>query len=251
MAIELKLDKKSVGENSKTYSVFLLGFAILAGLFFVTGNKMYTKITKILEESEGLENDITLLQTKIDSLRLLDNEIQKDTKSLRLAFPDEDPSLYAYTEIKELGRLNSIIFDSVTFSLGGGDKDSVALGNIGLDFSGNKDDVFSFISKLTKIVPIAGLGPISIGEFVELEETMKIGTSVEVYYSPLPKALPSSEKVINSLTPEEKEIYNYLTNLEVLVNTELTPSGAVNEEVNPFFGTLDETPSEGELIPEP
>ncbi|KKQ83565.1 MAG: hypothetical protein UT06_C0020G0028 [Candidatus Woesebacteria bacterium GW2011_GWA1_38_8] len=244
MAIELKLDKKSVGENSKTYSVFLLGFAILAGLFFVTGNKMYTKITKILEESEGLENDITLLQTKIDSLRLLDNEIQKDTKSLRLAFPDEDPSLYAYTEIKELGRLNSIIFDSVTFSLGGGDKDSVALGNIGLDFSGNKDDVFSFI-------PIAGLGPISIGEFVELEETMKIGTSVEVYYSPLPKALPSSEKVINSLTPEEKEIYNYLTNLEVLVNTELTPSGAVNEEVNPFFGTLDETPSEGELIPEP
>ena len=250
MAIELKLDKNSVGDKTKTYTVFLLGFAILAGLFFVTGNKMYTKITKILEDSEGLENDIALLQTKVDSLRLLDNEIQKDTRSLRIAFPDEDPSLYAYTEIKELGRQNSIIFESVTFSSSGGNMDSISSGNIGLNFSGNKDDVFNFISKLTKIVPIAGLGSISIGEFVELEETMKIGTSVEVYYSSLPKALPSSEKVINTLTPEEKEIYNYLTGLEVLVNTELTPSEAVDEDIDPFFGTLNETPPEGELEPE-
>jgi len=83
-----------------------------------------------------------------------------------------------------------------------------------------------------------------------LEETMKIGTSVEVYYSSLPKALPSSEKVINTLTPEEKEIYNYLTGLEVLVNTELTPSEAVDEDIDPFFGTLNETPPEGELEPE-
>lgn len=241
MAIDIKLDKKSVGENTKAYSIFFLGFIILAVLFFVTGNKLYSKISKTLNGSKDLENDILSLQEKIDSLRLLDREIGKNTASLMLAFPDEDPSLFAYSELKELSRQIPVQFESVTFSLGSPSGGEVSSGNIGLDLSGNKEDVLAFISNLTKLAPISGLGAINIGEYAELGGELKVAMSIEVFYSPLPQVLPNDNVVISTLTDEEKEVYKYLTNLKVLVRSELSPAAANDENVDPFFGILDKT----------
>ena len=61
-------------------------------------------------------------------------------------------------------------------------------------------------------------------------------TSVDVYYSPLPKVLPDVQTVINPLSPDEETVYEKLSRLEVLSRSDFkadTPNSNLDDPFAP------------------
>lgn len=234
MALELKLDSAKFRRNSRFYAVFLVVFIITAYLFYSTGIKFYTGISKTLKNTDELKKDTELLEVKISSLKSIKEGGVEDLNSLNISFQSEDPSLFMYSQLKKIALRNGVELRGISFSRGSVLK-NVSVSVINLSVRGIKENVFTFISELGQTAPLSGLGGMSITDYVETGGVLEISMMIEVYYSPLPKELPDTKEVVNSLTKEEKDVYDTLIKLEVLSQANFTAQAA-NENIDDPFG---------------
>jgi hypothetical protein len=159
----------------------------------------------------------------------------KSINNLSIAFPEEDSSLFMYSTLKELSTKDNIMIKDVVFS-SSSSKDEISQANLGFVVTGTKESVVNFLNDLTKSAPLSGLGTISFSKYSNAGQELEISMTVDLYYSAYPKTLPNVDSIVSPLNEDEKNVYDNLTNLNILVNNNLTPMKANSEVVDPFMG---------------
>jgi len=231
------MDSARVKRDSKMYFIFILIFIVIAYLFYSTGGKFYTSISKTLKETKEISTDVVSLEAKISSLKSIKDNAVTDINALNVSFQSEDPSLFMYSQMRELSLKNTVELTGITFSPGTALGD-VSVSVISFSIKGIKENVFNFISDLSKIAPLSGLGAMVFSKYAEAGGVFELSMSVDIYYSPFPKVLPDTNKVINSLTTEEKDIYENLINLEVMSKANFKAQEPNDNIDNPFEDTV-------------
>ena len=90
------------------------------------------------------------------------------------------------------------------------------------------------MSSVAAIAPLAGIGPVNFSNVTTEEGLFVVNASVETYFSPLPKNLPSQSSYISVLTDDEKQTLNTLKSLKVLSVYVSQAKPADESAVNPF-----------------
>src|SRR4030042_1298985 len=140
MAIDIKMSEGSLKNNGKVYAVAFFGFVFLFILIFTTGQKIYGNITKTINDTKQIESDVKLLQSKIESLKIVNKDFSSsDVDILSISFPEENPSLFMYSQLKELSKNNNIILDNFSFSSGSPLNESVFKSVLVFTISGTKE----------------------------------------------------------------------------------------------------------------
>jgi hypothetical protein len=233
MALEFKIDSNRIKREGKFYLVFALVFVVIAYFFYSTGIRFYTGISKSLKETKDTKTDIQLLESKIGSLKSIKDSGTVDVNLLNVSFQSEDPSLFMYSQLRVISTNNNVELTDISFSQG----QPVGVINvavINLLVKGTKENVFSFITEVGQSAPLSGLGGMSFSNYVESGETLSLHMSLEIYYSPLPEVLPDTNKIVNSLSEEEKTAYDELIKLKVFSNTEIKAQSPNDVENDPF-----------------
>lgn len=247
MALDFKMDSNKIKGNSKIYFVYFLIISFFGFLFIYTGKSSYTKISLKLNELKELKSDIEALNNKIDSLKLVDKEGYSDISHLTVSFPEEDPILFAYSQLKELSYQRSVVLQNVEFGLAKVQSDTISNSKLSFEIFGTKENVINYISEIESIAPLLGIGEISFAEYSPSGQEFTISASVDVYYSPYPKTLPSVDSAIVPLNENEKKAYKTLSELSVLVSQNIIADSG-NTDEDPFtaktFSATDENEEE-------
>lgn len=233
MSLELKIDSNKLRKNSGLYVIIILIFVAVFYFYYSTGTKFYAAITKTLKDTRDIKFDINSIQAKISSLKTINKDSTPNVNALNIAFQSDDPSLFMYSQLKILSFNNKVEIMDIVFSQGP-PVDDISVSVITFKVRGIKEDVLNFITALGKIAPLSGLGSMSFLNYVETGGLLEINTSVNLYYSPLPKVLPDTGKIVNNISGEEKSIYDTLTGLEILSQSNFVAQNPGGEDVNPF-----------------
>lgn len=237
MAINVRMSEENLKNNGKVYAVAFFSFIFLFILIFTTGQKIYGNINKTINDTKQIESDVKLLQSKIESLKTVNKGFSSsDVDMLSISFPEENPSLFMYSQLKELAKNNNIILENISFSPGSPLNESVLKSAIDFTISGTKESVDKFILELSDTAPLSGLGGMSFDKYVKEGETFKINMSVDIFYSPLPKTLPSQTNIVQYLTDDEKKSLNSLIGLKILTTLVSKPMPANEINIDPFTG---------------
>lgn len=244
MAIDIKGSASGFRKESKVYILYFISALIIIVLYSYTVSKVYANITKILADTKSTATDVNSLRAKVDSLKTIKSESFTDVKALTVAFPEEDPSLFMYSQLKQIASNSNVILDNISFSKGQDVPDGVSKNELGFTLVGSESDVFGFITSITKSAPLTGLGEITLKEFSVDGGVISLDLFVELFYSALPKTLPEAGKIINALSPEEKNAYEFLTKLQVYGESVVEPSAPGSGDIDPFVLGAAEVPEE-------
>ncbi len=235
MALELKMDTGKIKRDSKLYLIIGVIFIVMSYFFYTSGGKYYTSISKILKDTKETKTDIESLEAKISSLKSIKDNSVTDLNALNISFQPEDPSLFMYSQLKALSFNNNVELVGTAFSEGTAIGD-ISVAVISFKIRGIKEGVINFITDLGKTAPLSGLGGMTFSKYAGTGDAFELDMSVNIYYSPLPKALPDTEKVVNSLTPEEEATYASLTDLKVLSKADFKAQEPINNNIEDPFG---------------
>lgn len=225
-------------DKNKPFLILFVGIVLLLVLIYATGGRIYSGIVKTLSDTKQTEKDVSLLSTKIASLQSLKLDLNsQDVKSINISFPDEDSSLFLFSQLKTLANENGVILKEISFNPPAVISSDISKSNISFKIDGEKTSVESFISAIPKIAPLSGLGAMNFSTTLNSDGLFEISASVETYSSPLPETLPSEESGIKVLTDDEKQKFDALKNLRVMSTHvgEAQPAG--DGTADPFFGT--------------
>lgn len=233
MALELKMDSDKIKKEGKFYLIFTLIFVVVVYFFYSTGEKFYTGISKSLKEINATKTDIQLLESKIASLKSIKNSNTSDVNALNASFQSEDPSLFMYSQLRVISANTNVELTDFGFSQGQ-PIGSVNVAVVSFLAKGTKENVINFVTEVGQSAPLSGLGGMSFSDYVESGGTLGLHMSLEAYYSPLPEVLPDTNKIVNSLSEEEKTAYEDLVKLKVFSNTEIKAQSPSDIENDPF-----------------
>ncbi len=233
MALDLKIDGKRIAKNRNVVLFYFLLASFFSLLFIYSGQKAYAEISKIVKETKDMESDIHTLEGKIDLLKRVDQEGYGDISVLSLAFPEDNPIIFAYSQIKELSYQNSVVLSKVEFNLSGTGLDTISKSALNFEVYGLKRDVLKFLSDIETIAPVLGLGEMSFAQYTAPDGEFTLKTSVDIYYSPYPDILPSVDSALAPLNDSEKKIFKTLSDLRIIVNQDMK-AGLTETSVDPF-----------------
>jgi len=221
--------------NSKPYLIVFAGFVILFALIYATAGRIYNGMIKTINDSKEVEKDVGLLDSKINSLKTIKVDLgSDDVNSLNVAFPEEDKMLFLFSQLKELAKNDGVTLTNIDFTTPSVQEGDLSRSVINLSISGVKTSVESFMSSVAAIAPLAGIGPVNFSNVTTEEGLFVVNASVETYFSPLPKNLPSQSSYISVLTDDEKQTLNTLKSLKVLSVYVSQAKPADESAVNPF-----------------
>ena len=234
MVIDLKVDSGKIKNNLNVYLLYFLIISAISVLLIISGSGVYANISQKRKDIGNLESEVSKLNTKIDALKSVNKEEYADISLLSLTFPQEDPSLFAYSQLKELALRNAVFIYDLIFVSPSAYSEVISKSGLTFNVSGTRDRVIGFLSDLLTDAPLIGFENIYFKKYPNLGEIFTVSVSVDYYFSSYPQMITSIEGSVIPLSENEKESYESLKNLKILSMYDITPQDPNTEMVNPF-----------------
>ena len=234
MVLDIKESTNNFRKDSKIYATYFGFIAFILILYYFTGLRIYSNIGKILQDTKSVNREIQILTTKVDSLKSIDSTSFANISALTNAFPSEEPTLFMYTQLKQIAAESGVLINNIIFSSASQATGSISQSKLGFTLIGSRSGLFNFITVLSESAPVSGLGEITIKDFAFGAGLYFVDLSLDLYYSDLPKTLPETNKIVDALSSEEQKTYEYLSKLKVYGLSEIKPSASNQDNINPF-----------------
>jgi outer membrane murein-binding lipoprotein Lpp len=237
MVIDLKAESGKVKNNLNIYALYILIIFAVVTLLIISGSKIFGNITKKRQEIVSLESEVSKLNVKIDALKSINKEDYADVSILSVVFPEDDPLLFAYSQLNELALRNAVFIFDVNFEQDISDSQSISKGQLNFYAAGPRDKVIDFFSELTKDAPLSGFDNLSFQKYPSVSDIFSVNATVDYYYSPYAKEITSIEGSVVPLSENEKAAYESLIKLKVLSSRDIKPQPPSTEKIDPFAET--------------
>lgn len=196
--------------------LILLGI-IIAGVFLV--NALLGRIQSVKNETATAQKENTALQVKLSTLQETQDNGLIDSQELFNAFPTQNPSSAAVSQIKRIASDFGVSLGQVQTSVAASKNTNIEKVEVSLSAEGNLTGILNFFGAIPKFAPLSSLKNIKL---VNTAGTIKATGNVTYYWSDVPKELPKISEAITSFTEDEVKIITFLNSL-----------------TNPNLGTVD------------
>jgi len=237
MAIDLKVEGGKAKNSLNIYALYILIIFAVAALLIISGSRIYSDIAQKRQEIGSLESEVSKLNIKIDALKNINKEDYADVSLLSVVFPEEDPLLFAYSQLNELALRNAVFIFDVNFDQDNSASKVISNGRLLFYASGPRDKLIKFLTELTKDAPLAGFDNLSFQKYPNASEIFTVNASVDYYYSPYAKEITSIDGSVIPLSENEKAAYESLINLKILSRHDIKPQPPSTEKIDPFAET--------------
>lgn len=211
-----RLVKGDIAYLLKPISLIFVIIAMFIALFNI-GTKEITKLRANLEE---LKSEQLKLTAKLNVLSSVPSGSTEDNSIYTVAIPNQSSSLFAFSQLKRSALENNLILSSMRSATPVENSDGVFATSISFDIDGKYEDVFLFLSNISKMLPLMNLNKLDITQNLE---TISATVNLDVYSAPYPKVIPSISTAVTALTPSENELINELSSFSSPEFTSLSP----------------------------
>jgi len=186
--------------------IFLIGGIIFSSLFFLRPKVI--EIFKIRKEIKIEKEKLTKLNQKVAYLEGLDEaELTQKTQVLIKALPLEEDIPLILTTLKSISFSKGISLQGIQISLGGeSPKTGLSSFSFSLELEEEElENLISFINSLEISCPLMRVEMVESS--FEGKDKMREKISVQSFFLPPPKELPTLDSPLAVLTSQEEKIY--------------------------------------------
>lgn len=201
---------KNLSGSTKQVISAVLPLVIVLFLSFVVGQFGLGKISGIRLQIARVQKEVAILNDKLNLLRSVSGEAQKEASVVTVALPESNPSLVVLTQLKVLAAKNSISLSGI--KSGGEVSDSSGLQRVDISFDaeGSQNQMLSFMKDVKVIAPLTLIDRVKMNASGGVA---RAGISVKSFWSPLPKELPPLTTQITGLTSDERKLLTDVSGL--------------------------------------
>ncbi len=229
------LKAKKVGKSTLillVIAIFMVGLSIL----------VFTRIKVLRADVVKAKSERDKLSQRVETLRGMEPEISSSsTQTVYNALPSVSSPLVAATQIKMLASSLEVSVNNLQIFSSPGEQKEVNSYEIYFTVEGKPEDVFTFISTLSKLTPLINLYETKISESGGL---LKGELKSASYWAPFTASLPSISEPIHALSDEEKSIINQLLDFKApsSASSSLSPNFPSESRPDPFTVGLSTLP---------
>lgn len=190
--------------------VLLLTILIIlfTAVFFI-GVKKITTIKAQINDSKKME---AVLGQKVSILETIPNIILGDTTFLDIALPSRGAVLYGLNQVKSQAVLNGVIITNLKTGSVSPEKDAISKVNITFDVSGPSENLYTFLSSFSKLLPLMNVDRARIST---IDSTVNANVTINVYTAELPKKIQSITENAEELTDDDIETIKTISNYTI------------------------------------
>ncbi|GEM_PF-4058470 len=206
----------------------LIGVAVLfIGVFVNRLTAMKSELEQLQVVKKSLETKRSILKSSssIDASSLSDE--------VTFAVPYKNPGIFLLSQINKKSKENNLVVENLSMSGQSEEMEGIFSSQVTFILSGELKDVNNFLNSIINSVPLSKIDQLQIK--VDTQGLLSASVSMKIFWADLPTKLPSVERPITDLTPQEKEILEKLTQLDKPDLIELKPQEASpSTRLNPF-----------------
>ncbi len=174
----------------------------------------------LLGESQSKKQKLDNLTRKFNQLQNFKADVlEKQVRELEQVFPSKKPVLEIINTLNLLAIENQVSLGAVNLNPGKlEEKENMAtsaseLQNFKLSFmvNGEIEKISQFVKDLQQSAPLNKIKELGVGLNPQAKNISSVSLMLEVYFQPLPKALPSLEMPLSVLNAEEEETLTQLS----------------------------------------
>ncbi|MBI2268462.1 MAG: hypothetical protein HYU80_03415 [Candidatus Blackburnbacteria bacterium] len=226
----MKLDFSIPAEHKP----LVLPLIVLLVVVILSTTLTRSMVTKLLDArtaiNEANEKNIMLKNKKEVLSSLKQNELVSNVNASVLAIPDEDPTLFGSSSIRDLALKENIQVKELESASGNTNQSKLKTVSLTFDLQGPLPNILSFLRRLQKSAPLIQISDIRMDGSND-NVSLKLGLSA--FWSKLPDKLPPADQSFENITNAEKEVLKQLSQLEKKSSEALTPLSPEGRE-NPF-----------------
>jgi hypothetical protein len=201
---------------------------VLVLLIIFGGQFMWGQISQLRTQLKLSRSDEAKLSQKLNVLRNFEVRGALSSESLSHSLPEANPTVSAISQIKNIANQNGVFISD--FGVGKGINSEVSYVDINFDAQAQ---ILPLVTMFTDLLKSAPLGSINKVEIVQNGDIAVSNVSYRVYYSELPKTLPTILEQLTEFTTEDAEIIDKLITLIPPIFVEVPAQGS-SPNSNPF-----------------
>lgn len=202
---------QKIPENVLSIAKVTLPLLVIIVLFIILGQFGFGKISQIQNQISTAENENKVLTQKLDILRNVSEIGEAGADSVVAALPESNPSLFVWSQLKNLASTEGVTISELKASNPNIGTTGPSSANILFTLSGTRDQIKSFLGKISMFAPIAVVDKIKIAESAPGASTATI--TVKSFWAPFPLKIPAISDPITALTSEEQQTLQEVSNL--------------------------------------
>lgn len=211
--------------NSKLLLIPGISFLIVLALFLFAAQFLYGRIAPTNAKINEITLEKGILSSRISALQEIQPEVLALTEDAYIALPDTNPAAYALSHLRKLAAENLVELTNITTNVGGIEGDELLHATVEFEAQGSYEQIVTMIKQLENLSPLINIDRLQIE--TNSGSTYEASGALLTYWGEFPEKLPDLSEPVSSLTDEELEILNFLSQQQNPEFTELKPSNEV------------------------
>lgn len=199
-----------LSENINLTLKSVLPLIVVIILSFIAVPFGISKVTDLQGQINTLQNNKNILSQKLSLLQSISATVSQDSESALSAVPNTNTTLVAISQVKNISSQNGVSVSNI--KAGSEVVDSIGTSHVAVSFrvAGSRSQILAFLKDVSNMAPIALVNIVKISGNNDSEAA---DITIESYWAPLPKTLPTLTSPINDLTANEKSVLTSVTSL--------------------------------------
>ena len=199
-----------IPENIRLIISSVLPLIIVVILFILAGPFGFSKIVDLQNQIDLSKKDKAILSQKLALLQSVSATISQDTNTSLSALPDANPSLAVLSQVKSISAKDGVSLSGIKTSSPINDASGTLHVGITFQIAGGKSQILTFLKDIANIAPLSLIDKIKINQN---GDSQLADVTLQSYWAPLPKILPTLTTPISDLTAEERDVITSISSL--------------------------------------